>query len=295
MGERKLRGGGLGVVAVLCLALASLLAPGAAFAATRTVYVGDSEEYSVAFKAEAGRVYVLELAGTADCYYSEPREDLGPVAFSAFPAPTLMREGRRGLVAGESSGDGFGLAHVRVRVNLGDDAATGGLSFNESEESFHCDTGSSEVPFEAGRYGPIGTPGVTTPARGEIGAYYGSRGPIEVFLRTPGNLVGGIRGTFVSRCPVGRKGRASGPRPLFSRPEFAKRKKGRFRRRAKVSGRTRSGVPFRESVRLVGRVRQGAVTGTYLRVRTTTPAHRPARRCRTGPLRFRAVRYLPVG
>ncbi len=57
----------LGIVAA---ALAVALSPAASVAAP-TLYVGDQKEYAVAFKAEEAQLYVIELAGMTDCYYTE--------------------------------------------------------------------------------------------------------------------------------------------------------------------------------------------------------------------------------
>ncbi|HSS33547.1 MAG TPA: hypothetical protein VLL27_09735 [Solirubrobacterales bacterium] len=285
--------------AVLASGMAALLllvAGGAvATAASPTVYVGDAKQYSVAFKAEEGQVYVLELAGSADCYYTEPHEDVGQQAFSVFPAPTLMHQGPKALTAEESGGSLFGGWYSTIRANLSGDQVTGTYSYDESEESFHCDTGFSETPFAATRYEPAGAPGAAPPKAGETRVYYGSEEPIEAFLRADGKVVGGIRGTFVSQCPVGRRQPAGGRYALFAHPAFAKRgDKSGFRRHVESSGRTHSGVQFRESISIAGRVEDGAISGTYTRVRTSKPKKGQAQRCATGPLGFRATRYLPA-
>ena len=286
-------GAGLGVAALRLLAVVFLLAPGVASAASPTIYVDDAKEYSVAFKAEGARFYVMQLAGTTHCYYTEPHEDVAPGAFTAFPAPKLMRSRRNGFVAGETFGSDLGLAHAGIRAELSGDTVTGNFSFEESLESFHCDTGFFGVPFEASRYARIGSAMATAPARREVRAYYGGKGPIEIFLRTTRKEAGGIRGTFVSRCPVGKKN-PDRP-PLFRRPAFAELdKEDRFRRRSVREGRTRSGARYKETISLAGRVERDAVTGTYLRVRTTRPGLRSEQRCVTGPIPFRAVRYLPA-
>ncbi|HEX3243327.1 MAG TPA: hypothetical protein VHQ97_09620, partial [Solirubrobacterales bacterium] len=69
---------------------------------------------------------------------------------------------------------------------------------------------------------------------------------------------------------------------------------GDFRRQVEVSGKTRSGTRFRESISIAGHVEGQAITGTYLRVRISKPKKGRRQRCATGPLPFRAVRYLPV-
>lgn len=280
-----------GMAALLLLVAGSAVAT----AASPTVYVGDAKQYSVAFKAEEGQVYVLELAGLADCYYTEPHEDVGQQAFSVFPAPKLMHEGPKALTAEESGGSLFGGWYSTIRANLSGDQVTGSYSYDESEESFHCDTGFSELPFEAARYELFGGPGAAAPKAGETRVYYGSEDSIEAFLRADGKVVGGIRGTFVSQCPVGQRQPAGGRYALFAQPAFAKRgAKSDFRRHVDSSGRTRSGAQFRESISIAGRVEDGAIFGTYTRIRTAKPKKGRAQRCVTGPLGFRATRYLPA-
>ena len=296
MARSRRRGGGLVGAAALCLALVSLLAPGAAAAASPTIYVGDGEKYAVAFKAEETQFYVLALAGTTHCYFNEPYEDLGPGAFSVFPAPKLMRSGPNGFFAEETTGEMFGSSYTHVRAELNGDTVAGHFSFSESLESFHCDTGrgGSNVPFQASRYEPIGSAGAAAPRSGEVGAYYGNEAPIEIFLRKAGKLAGGIRGTFAPQCPVGKGAATPARHPLFGRPAFAKLGKKRgFKRRAVHEGKTPSGR-YKETISLAGRVERDAVTGTYRRVRITNPGRGSEQRCVTGPISFRAVRYLPA-
>jgi hypothetical protein len=274
--------------------LAAALAPGTAVAAS-TLYVGDAKPYSVAFKAEEAQLYLLQFAGTARCYYTEPHEDVGPSGFSVFARPTLMSMDAEGYVAEESWGDMFGGGSARIRVDAVDAAVRGTFEFDESEESFHCDTGFSGVPFEAPRFEPIGSPTAAPPVTGEARAYYGSEGPVEIFLRNEGRRTGGIRGTFAPQCPVGRGGAIPARHALFARPASAEWSgAGYFRRRVVEEGRARSGTGFRETITLAGRVEEAAVTGTYLRVRTMKPRRGPKQRCATGPLPFSAVRYLPA-
>ncbi|HEV2727288.1 MAG TPA: hypothetical protein VGV34_03285 [Solirubrobacterales bacterium] len=276
---------------ILVAALIAALSCAAQARAETSLYVGDAKDYSIAFKAEGAELYVMQFAGRTDCYYTEPHEDIGSGGFTVFPAPKLMREGPRGFVAEESfSISMWGGANARVRAELGGDMVTGDYSYDESEESFHCDTGFSPDPFRASRYQPIGSAGAA-PAGGEVGVYYGSEGPLEIFLRTPAKAVAGIRGTFVSQCPVGRGKATPDPHALFGRPAFAKRSEGRFGRRVVYEGKTRSGRRYKEVVSLAGRVERDAIAGAYRRVRTMKSG---GRRCVTGPLPFRAVRYLPA-
>jgi hypothetical protein len=283
----------IAVAAALCLAMACLLVPCAASAASPTLYVGDAKEYSVAFKAEETQLYVMELAGRTHCYFTEPHEDLGAGGFSVFPAPKLMRSGPNGFVAEEITGEMYGGAYARVRAELSGSAVTGTFSFDESLESFHCDTGFSNTPFRASRYEPIGSAEAAAPARGEVRAYYGNEAPIEIFMRATGKEAAGIRGSFTPPCPVGKRAETPARLALFGRPVFAKLgEKNGFKRRAVHEGRMRSGGRYKETVSLTGRVERDAVAGAYLRVRTANPGRPAEQRCVTGPIPFRAARYL---
>ena|GEM_PF-2957372 len=284
----------LGITARWLLAVALVaMAPGAGSASAAALYAGSTEKYSVAFKAEGAKRYVMQFAGRTHCYYTEPEESVGGGGFSAFPAPKLMHEGPHGFAAHEYGGDSYSLSIAEIRGDFSADAVSGKYAYEESEESFHCDTGFTQRPFEASRYRPIGSALAGSPKRGEKRVYYGKRGPIEIFLRKTGGEVGGIRGTFVPRCPLGKSRSVPAQHALFRRPAFAKLEGGsHFLRRVMHKGRTRSGKRFEETIAIAGRVRRDAVLGTYRRVRTSEP---DGDRCVTGPLPFRAVRYLPAG
>ena len=270
--------------------MVALLAAGSAAAAS--LYAGATEKYSVAFKAEGAKRYVMQFAGRTHCYYTEPEESAGGGGFSVFPAPKLMHEARRGgYAAGETGGDSYSLSIAQIRAEFDRDGVSGNYAYEESEESFHCDTGFNEKPFEASRYRPIGSALAGSPRRGEKRVYYGKRGPIEIFLRKTGGEVGGIRGTFAPRCPLGRGRATPAQHALFRRPAFAKLEKGnRFQRRVTHQGRARSGGRYRETIAIAGRVRKDAVIGTYFRIRTSLST---GQRCVTGPIPIRASRYLP--
>jgi len=170
---------------MLAISVALLAASiGVVSASAATLYAGDTEKYSVAFKAEGAKRYVMQFAGRTHCYYTEPEEDVGGGGFSAFAAPKLMHLGQHGFAAHEYGGaDMWTLRIAELRAEFNRDAVTGKYSFSESVESFHCDTGFSDKPFEAKRYEPIGIDGAAAPARGESRVYYGKEGPIELFLR----------------------------------------------------------------------------------------------------------------
>ena len=265
----------------LALALVATMTAPSASAASPTLYVGDTKDYAVAFKAEEAQLYVIELAGTTHCYYTEPYEDLGEGFFSAFAAPTLMRGGSEDVGAEE-----IGRGNASISAKLTGDSLTGDYRYLESELSYHCDTGFTSKSFEASRYQPAG--GEAAPRSGERPVYYGSEASAEVFLRAGEKEAFGIRGTFVPSCRVGNGKRILAHHALFSEPANATLSDARsFERTDVEAGTTRSGARYRETIRLNGSVDQAAATGTYLRVRTVKPRRKAARRCVTGPLPFR--------
>lgn len=273
----------------MLIAIAVPLLAGSAQAET-ALYVGDTKEYATAFKTEEAQLYVIELAGTTSCYYTEPFEALGLGGFSAFAAPTLMRSEGEGPRAYDSGRGGVS----RVRGKLEGEVVRGDFEYSESELSYHCDTGFGPKAFEAPRYEPAGNGGA--PVSGERPVYYGSDAATEVFLRVINGKAGGIRGTFESRCRVARSTKVPTRRTLFDGPsDFTKLGEGgSFETKDVEEGWLRSGARYKEKISFAGNVAEDAVAGTYLRVRRTKPKGKPVRRCVTGPLPFRAVRYLPA-
>lgn len=269
------------LLATVTAALVVMLSASASVAAP-TLYVGDTNEYAVAFKAEEAQLYVIGVAGKTHCYYTEPHEDIGASFFSVVTAPVLMGSDARGLDFG-----------VRLRAELAGDAVVGEFSYSESELSYHCDTGFEPKPFRASRYEPAG--GGAAPVSGERPVYYGNEASTEVFLRASEKAAFGIRGTFVPRCRVGDGKTIPARHALFGEPVDAKLSEDRnFEQRSVEEWVTRSGTRHRETILLAGSVAGDVAVGTYRRVRTTRPRGKPPRRCVTGPLPFRAVRYLPA-
>jgi hypothetical protein len=262
-------------------------------ACARTLYIGSTENYSVALKSEAGNHYVIQLAAAARCHFNEPYEDLGLIGFSMFPAPTLMHERRGEWVAGNSRYEEFGSGTAGVRATFGADLATGTYGYEYSEESEHCNTG-GRVPFKGRRYVPAGSAEAGSPLPHLAKTYYGIDGALEVYLAVRGDSIGGVRGDFTSRCRTGRR-KAGEPRPLFAVPTSFKRDKdGRFEGHQTATGSLGSGGRFKEWFGLSGRVGHDKIAGTYSRVRTVTQGHRRVEHCVTGPLPFAAARYVPV-
>ncbi|HET8955703.1 MAG TPA: hypothetical protein VFN18_08610 [Solirubrobacterales bacterium] len=275
-------------VASVLVALAVLLAAGPARAET-TLYVGDTDEYAIAFKAEEAQLYVLELAADTECFFTEPREGVGPGGFSSFAEPFLMQSGSEGLTTGIPGGLG------QLRAEWVGDAISGSYYLHQIvEEGFHCET-LPDRTFQAARYLPFGSGGA--PASGERPVYYGKDASTETFMRVIGDKVGGIRGTFVPRCRIGRGRKIQASHSLFPEPsDFTELGEGgSFETVAFVRGGIHRNARFKERISVSGTVAEDAVTGTYLRVRTVKPPHGAKHRCVTGPLPFRAVRYLPAG
>jgi hypothetical protein len=270
----------------MLVAVAVLMAAGSAQAET-TLYVGDTDDYAITFKAEEAQLYIVELAADTECFFTEPREGVGPGGFSAFAAPWLMRSDSEGFTSGIPAGLG------EVRAETSGDGIAGRFYLHQIvEEGFHCDTGPDRT-FQATRYLPFGGGGA--PASGERPVYYGKDESTETFMRVIGDKVGGIRGTFVPRCRVGARRKVPARETLFELPsDFTELGEGgSFEVVDFKGGRLNRKTRFRERISLSGTTAEDAVTGTYLRVRTVKPPHKAKRRCITGPLPFRAVRYLP--
>jgi len=277
--------------------LSILTCVGAASAGAAKVYVGDGAKrnYSIAFKTEAGRAYVLGLTARASCEYDDEGEPVPPTfGLSAFPAPRTMRLKSRGFSAAELSSNG-GFTEAGVLANFAGDEATGVYQLDYREESLDCEMGNGGyAPFRARRYLPIGRPRSAPPAPGETRVYYDHGGPTQFFARATPELVTGIRGAIATECPVNHHASLDRPLPLFPQVAGAKVDEGRFDHRERTSGLMwRSGAPYTETIEISGQETRKGLIGTYLRVHTTRWAGR-ARRCVTGPLPIDARRYVPA-
>lgn len=272
---------------ILIAVLATTLLGAAPAGAETTLYVGDTDEYAITLKAEEGQLYVVELAADTECFFTEPREGVGPGGFSAFAQPYLMRRDAKGFSSGIPSGLG-GLGAEPV----GEGFAGRYYLHQIVEEGFHCETAPDRT-FQAFPYLPFGAGGA--PARGERPVYYGKDETTETFMRVIGDEVGGIRGTFVPQCRIGRSRKIPPSHALFAEPSgFTKLGEGgSFEEVEFAGGRIHGKARFKERISVAGTVAEDAVTGTYTRVRTVRPLHKAKRRCVTGPQPFRAVRYLP--
>jgi len=272
---------------VLIAVLATTLLGATPAGAETALYVGDTDEYAITLKAEEGQLYVVELAADTECFFTEPREGVGPGGFSAFAQPYLMRSDAEGFTTGIPSGLG------ELRAEPAGDGFSGRFYLHQIvEEGFHCDTGPDRT-FKAVRYLQFGGGGA--PARGERPVYYGKDESTETFMRVIGDKVGGIRGTFVPQCRVGARRKIPTRESLFELPsDFTELGEGgSFEEVEFKGGRLNPKTRFRERISVSGTLAEDAVAGTYLRIRTVKPLHKAKRRCVTGPLPFRAVRYLP--
>src|SRR6185503_3829847 len=103
-----------------------------------------------------------------------------------------------------------------------------------------------------------------------------------------------FRGAAPATCPVAGRQPAGQRAPLFGDIEDALIRGGGgfnrvFRHDGKIGGKTWS-----EAASISGGFEGQAISGTYGRTTTTRPANRLPRQCKTGPLPFRAARYLPA-
>ena len=258
------------------------------------IYVGSSPDYTVAFKVEGSRVTVLALNAAIYCTFTHPRERF-PGTMYMFQGPTLMREGSKGLEAPLRPAGGPS-SYVDAKLAAG--RLTGTFALDQNEGSADCQTAAylparPAVKFEAVRYEPAGSGATKPPTKGEIPIYYGNEGGLEVLLETIGERVD-FRGAAPATCPVAGRQPARQRVPLFGDVENALiRGGGGFNRVFRHDGRI-GGMTWSEAASISGGFEGQAISGTYARTATMRPASGSPRRCKTGPLQFRAVRYLPA-
>lgn len=277
------------------IAAAALLFPAWAGAAAPQIYVGSDSDYTIAFKGEAGRLSVLALDAPIYCTFTEPTEHF-PGTMSMFQGPTLMHEGHNGLEAPIRPNGG---PSSFVDASFDGAKLTGSFTLDVTEGSAHCQTvgfnaARPAVPFVAVPYEPSTGGATKPPSKAERPIYYGSENGTEVLLETVKDSIE-IRGAARSRCPV--KGAKSAGRrvSMFDDVVGAKRDEdGGFRRTIQVEGKI-GGKAWSESTSISGVVGEDEIAGFYQRSTTTRPAKGSPRRCTTGALPFRAVRYLPAG
>ena len=278
------------LAAIVALAL---LLPARALAASPQIYVGSGAAYTVVFKVEAGTVFALGLDAPLYCSETGPSHRFGPGTISVFRRPTLMREGPGGLEALL----GGGGPSSKIEATFDGTKLTGKFAFDYSEESFHCQTAGfyftpPEVPFEAVPYEPVGSGATPPPSKDEIPVYYGSEGGTEVLLE-PNSKSVAFRGAAPSKCPVGGRRPTKEQTPLFGDVIDTDREGDSFHRTIHRHGKT-GGKGWSESRSVSGAVGEDEIAGFYQRSTLTRPAKGAPRRCTTGALPFRAVRYLPA-
>jgi hypothetical protein len=272
----------------------ALLLPARAAAAPPPLYVGSDPGYTVALKAEGSRVSVLALDAPIYCTFTEPQERFQGT-MSMFQGPTLMRAGRHGLEAPLRPNGG---PSSFIDAAFHGPALSGTFALDLTEESAHCQTAGFDparpaVDFEAVRYEPVGSGATLTPAKGETPIYYGGEGGTEVLLENARDQVE-VRGAAPARCPIAGRKSAGARAPLFGDVTDAARGiDGSFLRTIKDKGKI-GGKSWSESRSVSGVVGDEEIAGFYSRTTTIRPAKGPPRRCTSGSLPFRAVRYLPA-
>lgn len=279
------------LIAIIALAL---FLPAGAAAASPEIYVGSNSEYTVVFKVESGAVSVLGLDAPFYCSETGPSNSFGPGTIGVFKRPARMREGTNVLEAPLGGGGG---PSSKIEATFGGTTLIGSFTFDFSEESFHCQTAGfyparPEVAFEAVRYEPVGSGGTLAPAKDETPVYYGSEGGTEVLLEPNAKSVV-FRGAAPARCPVAGKKATKGSGPMFGDVIDTDREGGAFHRTIRHRGRT-DAKAWSELASVSGVVGEDEIAGFYTRSTTVRPAKASPRRCTTGALPFRAVRYLPA-
>lgn len=271
-----------------------LLLPMRALAAPPQIYVGSDADYTVVFKVEGGAVSALGLDAPLYCSETEPSHHFGPGTISVFRRPMLMREGPGGLEALLGGGGG---PSSKIEATFDGTKLTGKFAFDYSQESFHCQTAGfyftrPEVPFEAVRYEPVGSGATLPPSKDEIPVYYGSEGGTEVLLEPNAKSVV-FRGAGPSKCPVGGKRPTKGQAPLFGDVIDTVREGDGFHRTLQRHGKSHA-KGWSESRSVSGVVAEDEIAGFYRHSTITRPADGSPRRCTTGALPFRVIRYLPA-
>jgi hypothetical protein len=284
------------------LALVAALAGAASAYGRASIYVASGPGYSAAFKVRAGRVYVLALDARAYCRGTGSHShEHSKGSFQAFPSPTRMRHTKKGLRGSDKFDAGLWSERAVVRASHHRGAIVGTLAATYNDEETECRTGSYEgdpkLPFKAVRYLPANavSAGGGSSGRGRGQVFFTNAGSVEVYLRRVRGKVIGIRGAVTQACPIP----ASVSRPprvsLFGSAENAPLGgDGTFKRRLHFHGASRHRVRYDERMWMTGTFEAGSVVGRYHRVKTRKRGDRVLRRCETGPLSYRAVRYVPA-
>lgn len=265
-----------------------------------SLYVASGPGYSAAFKVRAGRVYVLALDARAFCRGTGSHSDEhGKGSFKVFRKPVRMRHTKEGLRGRFEIDAGLWREDAVVRARRHRGAITGTLAASFSEEESECRTGSyggdPQVPFKAVRYVPVGSPRAGNPSAGRGRVYFTNAGSVEVYLRRVRGKVIGLRGAAQQVCPVPASASHPPRVPLFFYPENALLGgDGNFKQHDHFHGASRHRGRYDERMWITGRFEPGAVVGRYHRVKTRKRGDRVIRRCETGPVSYRAIRYVPA-
>jgi hypothetical protein len=270
------------------------LAPTAGAAAPQ-VYATTDPGHSVAFAVEGGGASVLGLDADAYCGYVEPAENKKPRPLHLLAAPLAMRGGTSGLTAVEDESEMRYPGQLDVNAGFSGSDLVGDYRYLAAEPSFRCQTGTyypgeATVSFEAVPFVRSGDPGAAAASTGETPIYFGSQGPLEVFIRREGKKLL-VRGAVTSRCKFGgaHKSRRS---PFFGIPYPLPVVFESFGGFFGNATRPTNGKRVKEVMRFSGSVGETAIDGIYSR-RSVIGEGKSARRCKVGPIRFHADRYLP--
>jgi hypothetical protein len=298
---------------IVIAALALLLPARAAAAEGPPLYVGSGPGWSIAFKVEGAKVSIIGLDATVYCEKFIPQRKMAPAVWKFFPTPALMRGEDDGLTGSEGSGTPKSEWRMQVDATVAGEEIRGSFEYLQTGEPGWCQTvdypasgNPAEVPFEAVRYELAH--GAPPSASVDRAVYYGSRGPLETFFTVSGSHLA-LRGTVGSGCLLRTAKRGPGRRPLDPNLLSAFKAPIPILSGILKPSLSSDGTSFREklrtppawaydgfgeAIRVAGSVSDEAITGTYYR-RFHTYFPKPGKRvCQTGPLPFRAQRYLPA-
>jgi hypothetical protein len=298
---------------IIVAALALLVPARAAAAESPSLYVGSGPGWSIVFKVEGAKVSVIGVDATVYCEIG--RREVAPEVWKFFPTPALMHEEGDGLTGSEVIGTPKSESRMQVDATVAGEGILGSFEYVQTGEPGLCRTvdypasgNPAEVSFEAVRYEPAdGAPPAPPLASADRGVYYGTEGPLETFFTVSGSHLA-LRGTVGSGCLPATAKRGPGRRPLdpnllsvFKAPipilsgilkpsltegtSFREMLRTHPGREYSVDG---------EAITVAGSVGDEAIVGTYYRRFHTFFPKTGKRVCQTGPLPFRAQRYLPA-
>jgi hypothetical protein len=288
-------------ILALALALVMALAGVGPAHAKASIYVGAGHGYFVAFEIQNGHPYVLALTDTTYCHGTGAHraEHVGVHPSGMFAAPARMRKTREGFRGTDEVEFPLWREHAVVQAKFrGRRAIVGTFTMAYEERETECRTGGyggdPKVSFTARKYIPVGSHvGRSRALLGEAGVYFSHAGFVETLIRWSHGVLE-IRGAVRQRCRIPASETDPPTVPLLSGGIDAVLlgDHGGFRAQRHYHGGGRRRGIHDERISMTGRFKPDLLTGRYFRVKVRKRVGRVIRRCETGPVRFRAKRYV---